>query len=108
MDNLGALLPIVLLVGLFYLLILRPARARQSQQRATVSRLAPGVRVMTTAGLFGTITAIEGDEVELEIAEGVRVRYVAAAIAKVIEDPTIMGTPDEPESSDHGDDTPQV
>jgi preprotein translocase subunit YajC len=40
---------------------------------------------MTTAGLFGTITALEDTEVELEIAPGVRVRYVKAAIAQVVE-----------------------
>ena len=40
---------------------------------------------MTTAGLFGTITALEDDQVELEIAPGVRVRYVKAAIAQVVE-----------------------
>lgn len=92
MNQLGSLLPILLLVVLFYLLVLRPARTRQAKQRTLVASLAPGSRVMTTAGLFGRITAVEDDEVELEIADGVRVRYVAAAIAKVLDEPADRGT----------------
>lgn len=105
-NQLGSLLPILLLVGLFYVLVLRPARTRQAKQRATVASLAPGTRVMTTAGLFGTITAVEDDQVELEIAAGVRVRYVAAAIAKIVEEPTTAGTSGEREASIYEGDTP--
>jgi preprotein translocase subunit YajC len=83
--ELGALLPILLLVVAFWLLILRPARARQNQANAVLRQLGVGARVMTTAGLFGTITALEDSEVELEIAPGVRVRYVKAAIGQVVE-----------------------
>ena len=46
---------------------------------------------MTTSGLFGTVTAVDGDRVELEIADGVGVRFVAAAIASVVEQPTSAG-----------------
>jgi preprotein translocase subunit YajC len=84
-DVLGPLLPILLLVGAFYLLILRPAKARQNQANAVMSQLGVGSRIMTTAGLFGTVTAIDDDEIELEIAPDVRVRYVKAAVAKVVE-----------------------
>ncbi len=108
MDQLGPLIPILLLVGAFYLLILRPARARQSQQQAVVSRLAPGVTVMTTAGLFGVVTGVEADEIELEIAPGVRVRYIAAAIAKVVEDSAASGAPESAEASVPPGDTPEA
>jgi preprotein translocase subunit YajC len=59
---------------------------------------------MTTAGLYGTVTEIDGDEILLEIADGVRVRYVAAAVAKVV----TPGTPTEPEASSIEDDTPSA
>ncbi|MGD9956412.1 MAG: preprotein translocase subunit YajC [Candidatus Nanopelagicales bacterium] len=84
-QNISALLPLLLIAVAFYFLILRPTKARQAAQRETQSRLAPGVRAMTTAGLYGTVEAVDGDDVLLEIAPGVTVRYVAAAIAKVIE-----------------------
>ena len=85
MESIGAYLPLLLIVVAFWFLILRPARKRQAEQQAVVSALAPGARVMTTAGLFGTVVAVEGTEVELEIAPGVVVRYVTAAVAKVDE-----------------------
>jgi len=83
--NFGQILPILLLVVVFYLLVLRPSRARQAKQRATMAQLAPGTRIVTTSGLYGTVTAVEGDEIELEISAGVRVRFVIAAVGRVIE-----------------------
>jgi preprotein translocase subunit YajC len=80
----ATLLPLVLLAAVFYFLIVRPAKRRQAEQRATVSQLEPGRQVMTTGGLFGTVTAIIDDRVEIEIAPGVRVRYLAGAISKVV------------------------
>jgi preprotein translocase subunit YajC len=62
---------------------------------------------MTTAGLFGRITAVEDDQVELEIADGVRVRYVAAAIARVVDEPTDAGTSEAAPESVKQDDTPE-
>ena len=106
MNQLGSLLPILLLVVLFYLLVLRPARTRQAKQRAILRSLTPGLRVMTTAGLFGRITAVEDDQVELEIAEGVRVRYVAAAIAQVVDEPEAAGTTTAPDGIVVDGDTP--
>ncbi|HET7899873.1 MAG TPA: preprotein translocase subunit YajC [Candidatus Nanopelagicales bacterium] len=115
MDPNGLLLIIVVL-GAFYLLVVRPARNRQKSQQATVSRVVPGVRVMTTAGLFGTVTAVEDDQIDLEIAPGVTVRYVTAAVARIVETPSIdepdaaapgpAGTPEEPGASQSVDDTP--
>lgn len=84
MESLGAYLPLLLIVVAFWFLIIRPARKRQQEQQAVVNALAPGARVMTTAGLFGTVVALEDGEVSLEIAPGVVVRYVAAAVAKVV------------------------
>jgi len=110
--EIGALLPIVLLIAAFWLLILRPARARQNQANAVMRQLGVGSRIMTTAGLFGTITALEDDEVELEIAPGVRVRYVKAAIAKVVEPapaaPETVGTSSTAEPSILEGDTPEA
>lgn len=101
MENLSTLLPILLIGVVFYLLIMRPARTRQRKQAEMMSALAPGTRVMTTAGVYGTLVSIDGDDAELEIAPGVVIRVVKAAIGKVIEPqplpddapPPIEGTP---------------
>lgn len=85
MDSLGTLLPIILIGVVFYLLIMRPARARQRKQAEMMSALSPGTRVMTTAGVYGTVVSIDEDDAELEIAPGVVIRVVKAAIGKVIQ-----------------------
>ncbi len=89
MNVLPLLMIAVLAVG-FWFFVVRPAKARQQAQISVINRLAVGDRVMTTAGLFGTITDIADTDVGLEIADGVVVRYVREAIAKTIESaPTI-------------------
>ncbi|CAB4937734.1 unannotated protein [freshwater metagenome] len=97
--TLGQILPILLLVVMFYLLVLRPSRARQAKQRATMAQLAPGSRIVTTSGLLGTVTAVDGDEIELEISVGVRVRFVLAAVGRVLDPETASDASDELTSS---------
>ena len=106
--TLGTLLPFLVLIVAFYFLILRPARSRQAAQAAVRSKLEPGVEAMTTSGLFGTVTALEGDKVVLEIAPGVQVRFVSAAIASVVAPPTEEGTTGPTQASITEDDTPEA
>jgi preprotein translocase subunit YajC len=84
-ESLGTLLPILLIGVVFYLLIMRPARNRQRKQAEMMSALTPGTRVMTTAGVYGTLVAIDDEDAEIEIAPGVVIRVVKAAIGKVIQ-----------------------
>lgn len=77
----------LLLLGVFFLFIVRPQRARQRAFQATQAELAPGQEVLTTAGLYGTITEVGADFVLLEVAPGVRSKYARAAIAKVLPPP---------------------
>ena len=68
----------------FYFLMIRPQRRRQQavvQQQKTVN---PGARVRTTAGMYATVVAVDGDDVMLEVAPGVEVRYLKRAIMEVV------------------------
>ena len=81
----GFVIPL-LLVGLLVMLFLnqrRRSRATQEVQR----QLRPGMNVMTTAGLFAEVQAVEDDQVHLEIAPGVVCRFSRAAVARVIDPP---------------------
>ncbi|MET0741627.1 MAG: preprotein translocase subunit YajC [Candidatus Nanopelagicales bacterium] len=98
-----ALLPLILLVAVFYLLILRPARKRQQESQQITRALAPGVEVMTAGGIFGTIRSVGEGEVTVEVAPGTTLRMVTGAIAKVVQpkseapqDPTGAGSDTEP------------
>ena len=77
----------LLLLGL-YLLAIRPQRARARALAEVRSKLAVGVRVMTTAGIHATVAEVGqgSDPVVLEIAPGVRVRFASAAIVRILDD----------------------
>ena len=99
------IVPLLLIGVVFYLLVLRPQKARQKAQAAMISAVAPGSSIMTTAGVFGTVVASPADEVSVEIATGVVIRMLPAAIAKVIpaEEPasdSAAGSLDKPSSDD--------
>ena len=87
MDNLSTLLPILLIGVVFYLLIMRPARNRQKKQQQMMSTLQAGSRIMTTAGIFGTVVEIDDENASIEIAPGVVIRVVKAAIGRVLDEP---------------------
>lgn len=84
-DLLG-LLPLLLILLVFYLLILRPARARQREALRLQSTLAPGQRVLTTSGLHAVVVAVEDDVVVLETSPGVSSRWAKGAVARVTTD----------------------
>ena len=73
----------ILVFGL-YLLVIRPQRVRAKALAQVRAALAPGVRVVTTAGIHGTVVAVEDDEVLVEIARGVRVRFMTAAMVRAV------------------------
>lgn len=84
LGQLGSILPLVLLVVVFYFLLIRPQRKRQQEAAQMQNSLTPGTRVMTTTGLFGTVVAVENEDVVLEVAPGIETRWVKAAIGRVV------------------------
>jgi preprotein translocase subunit YajC len=94
------LFPIIILAlfGLLYFVMIRPQRNRQRQAAQTQNEVMPGSRVRTTAGMYATVVSVEGDDVVLEVAPGVNVRYMRRAIMNVVPDDT--GVTDHDESVD--------
>jgi len=83
-SSLGAVLPFVLILAVFWLLILRPQQRRQRELRALQSSLSAGSEVMLTSGIFGTVSATADDHVLVDIAPGVTIRIARGAVAQVI------------------------
>jgi len=99
------LLPLLLL-GVFYFILIRPQQKQRREIAQVQSTVTSGARVMTSAGLIGTIVAIEGDEVLIEVAPGVNNRYVRRAIMRVLEDGRPEPTTDQPATRPIDDTTP--
>jgi preprotein translocase subunit YajC len=101
------LVAIVVLFGLLYFITIRPQRNRQRAAAQTQRDIMPGTRVRTTAGMYATVVSVEDQDVVLEVAPGVNVRYLRRAILDVVPDTT--GTmasepaPEHPEKLDEDD-----
>jgi len=70
----------VLLFVVFYFLLIRPQQKRAKQQKLFIENLKKGDKVITSGGLYGTITGITDDSVTIEIAEKVRVKVLKSAV----------------------------
>ena len=82
-NLIGLALPLLMIVG-FYFLLIRPQRNRQRSQRLLLSSLEVGDEIMTTGGMLGTIVEIDDDEgiVTVEIAPGTRVKMMRQGISQ--------------------------
>jgi preprotein translocase subunit YajC len=74
---------ILVFFGIFYFLAIRPQRRQRQQHAEMVSMLKKGDEVVTIGGMFGTVTAIGDDWVELEVAKRTKVRYLKRAISSI-------------------------
>lgn len=84
-DAMLQLLPIVLIFVVFYFLLIRPQQKKMKQHKEMLGALRRGDRIVTGGGIIGTITKVVDDnEVQVEIAEGVRVRVQRPAISGVL------------------------
>jgi preprotein translocase subunit YajC len=78
------LILIVVFIGLIYFMAIRPGRNRQKKAAQQQNTLRPGARVRTTAGMYATVVAVDGDDVVLEVAPDVEVRYMRRAVMEVL------------------------
>ena len=84
-GGLISLLPLVLIFVVFYFLLIRPQQKKMKAHKALIEALRRGDRVVTAGGLIGTVTKVVSDsEIQVEIADGVRVRIVKSTIQDVL------------------------
>ncbi|HKJ83215.1 MAG TPA: preprotein translocase subunit YajC [Mariprofundaceae bacterium] len=73
-GGIASLVPLLLIMVIFYFLLIRPQQKRLKAHRALVSELKKGDKVVTSGGIYGTIHDVSEETVRIEIADGVRVR----------------------------------
>ena len=93
----AALVSLVLMLGLLWLLLVRPQRRQVRARQAVVRSLEVGDEVVTAGGIFGTIVELDDAEVHLEVAPGMVLRVMRGAINRRAEDVT---PPDEEDVED--------
>jgi preprotein translocase subunit YajC len=89
-GGLISLLPIVGIFVVFYFLLIRPQQKKMKEHKAMIGSVRRGDRVVTGGGILGLVTKVRSDaEIEVEIAEGVRVKVLKSTIADI---PSRTGT----------------
>lgn len=105
-DFLVQLFPLVLIFVVFYFLLIRPQQAKVRAQREMLAGVKRGDRVVTGGGIIGLVTKVISDnEVQVELAEGVRVRIIKQTITDILtRGESVRG----PKESSEDDDKPML
>ncbi len=81
----ASFIPLILIFGIMYLLLIRPQQKKMKEHKAMIEALRRGDQIVTQGGIIGKVTKVKEDgEVEVEIADGVKVRVVKATISQVL------------------------
>jgi len=76
-----SLVPLAVMLGIFYFLLIAPMRKRQKQQEQMISELKTGDRVVTAGGIYGTIVGIKDDRLTVRIADQVKVEITKSSVS---------------------------
>jgi preprotein translocase subunit YajC len=83
-NTLAQFLPLILIFAIMYFLLIRPQQKKAKEHQAMVSAVRRGDQVITQGGLIGKVSKVKDDnEIEVELAEGVKVRVVKSTLAQV-------------------------
>ena len=86
MQGFQSLVPLILIFGIMYFLLIRPQQKKLKEHQMMVNALRRGDQIITQGGILGKVTKVKDDsnEVEVEIAAGVNVRVIRSTIATVV------------------------
>jgi preprotein translocase subunit YajC len=77
---LNGILPLIFIIGIFYLIVFLPARRNQKKLQEMIGNLKVGDKVVTSGGIYGTIVGFKDDRIQLRIAENVKVELSRSAV----------------------------
>lgn len=85
MQGIQSVIPLILVFGIMYFLLIRPQQKKVKEHQNMVAALRRGDQVVTQGGIIGKVSKVKDDnEIEVEIASGVVIRVVRATIAQVV------------------------
>ena len=85
-NPLMSFVPMIVVIGILYLLIIRPQQQQAKDHKRMVHNLKAGDRVVTQGGIHGTVTSLKGNIVQVKIAENVKVDVNRSAITQVLQE----------------------
>ncbi len=84
-GGIASFVPLILIMVIFYFLLIRPQQKRAKEHKNLIAELKKGDKVVTGGGIYGTIAKVKEGLVELDIADGVRVKVKADTISALAE-----------------------
>lgn len=85
LGSIANFVPLILIFAIMYFIMIRPQQKKLRDHKTMVEALRRGDMVVTQGGIVGKVSKVkEGEEVEVEIAEGVRVRVIRSSISQVL------------------------
>jgi preprotein translocase subunit YajC len=79
------LLPLIIMFGIFYFLLIRPQQKKAKDHKALLEALKKGDKVVTAGGMHGKVTSVEEGVVTLEVANGVNIKFNKGHIATIVD-----------------------
>lgn len=86
MEQLVPFIPLILLFGIFYFLLIRPQQKQQKKRQEMIRNLSKGDRVVTIGGIHGVIKEIDETVISLRVADNLNLKFARAAVDRVVED----------------------
>ena len=80
------LLPIVAIVAIFYFTMIRPQQKQEAERKKMLAAIEKGNKVLTAGGIVGTVASVNGDDIEVKIAENVKTTFSRQYIIAVLKD----------------------
>ena len=90
MEQMGAFLPLILIFGVFYILLIRPQQKKVKQHREMINNLRRGDKIITSGGLIGVITKVnDNKELQVEISGNVEIRLAPGMVSDLYTNPEV-------------------
>jgi preprotein translocase subunit YajC len=79
-NGIISFLPLIFILGIFYLIVFLPARRKQKKLQEMIDNLKTGDKVVTSGGIYGTIVGFKDDRIQLKVAENVKIEFSRNAV----------------------------
>ena len=91
MEQMGAFLPLILIFGVFYILLIRPQQKKVKLHREMINNLKRGDKIITTGGIIGTITKVKDNkELLVQISENTEIKLAPGMVAEIYFVPEVL------------------
>jgi preprotein translocase subunit YajC len=77
------IVPTMLIIGIMYFLMIRPQQKRLKEHRDMVAAIRRGDTIVTSGGIIGKVTKVEDEELQVAIADNVRIKLLRSTISEV-------------------------